>query len=66
MALRRFKATGRCFLKTPHTTPSNAALDNESISFFLDQRANLLIARVKYRDGSVRNGSIALACIALA
>lgn len=56
----RLKATGRSFLKTPNSTPSNADLDNESISFFLDQRANLLKVRVKYGDGSVRNGSIAL------
>lgn len=56
----RFKATGRSFLKTPNSTPSNADLDNESISFFLDQRANLLRVRVKYGDGSIRNGSIAL------
>lgn len=56
----RFKATGRSFLKSPNSPPANADLDDESISFFLDQRANLLRVRVKYADGSIRNGSIAL------
>ena len=56
----RFKAKGRSYLATPTTEPVDADLDNASISFYLDPANNRLRVRVKYGNGTLKTGNIAL------
>ena len=57
----RMKVTGRSFLAAPNTAPPDADLSNASISFFLDPANNRLRVRVKYGNGTLKTGNIALA-----
>lgn len=56
----RMKVTGRSFLRTPNKKPNDADLDEGSVSFFLDQANDRLRVRVRYGDGRLRTGSVAL------
>jgi len=56
----RLKVTGRSYLAAPASAPNDAHLNNESISFYLDQSANQLKVRVKYSGGGMRTGAINL------
>jgi hypothetical protein len=56
----RFKATGRCFLGAPASAPPDATLTKGGISFYLNTSTNRLKIRVKYPDGTLKTGSIAL------
>lgn len=56
----RLKTTGRAFLAVPSDPPSNVDIDNSGMTFYLEEGTNTLHVRVKYADGTVKNGSIAL------
>jgi hypothetical protein len=56
----RLKVTGRSYLATPNSAPTDAHLSNGSISFFLDQTNNRLKVRVKYSSGALKTGFISL------
>jgi hypothetical protein len=56
----RFTATGRCFLGAPASAPPDATLTRDGISFYLHPVTNRLKIRVKYPDGTLKTGSIAL------
>jgi len=56
----RMKVTGRSFLATPVGAPASSDMNSGSISFYLDQVANRLRVKVKYSNGSIKRGSIAL------
>jgi hypothetical protein len=60
-AVGRLKSTGRTFLGTPTTAPADTDLDQGVISFHLDEATNTLKVRVKYSNGTLKTGSIALA-----
>jgi hypothetical protein len=56
----RLKVTGRSFLGTPNSAPTDADLGLGSISFYLDQTNNRLKVRVKYSTGVLKTATIAL------
>ena len=57
----RLKSTGRTFLGAPASAPDAADLDPNSISFYIDKKANALKVRVKYGNGVVKTGTVELA-----
>jgi hypothetical protein len=60
-AVGRLRSSGRTFLGTPATAPTDVDLDQEMISFYLDEATNTLKVRVRYSNGTLKTGSIALA-----
>jgi hypothetical protein len=56
----RFKSTGRSFIGAPPDAPEDGDINNAQISFFLDQPGNELKVRVRYSDGTLKSGAIAL------
>ena len=52
-------AKGAVALGAPPSPPA-ANLDNSQISFWLDERGNNLMVTVKYSDGTMKTGTIAL------
>ena len=51
---------GRTVIQTTGSQIDSAELLNESISFYLDEGNNQLKVRVKYSDGTLKTGTIAL------
>ena len=50
----------RAYLHAPNTAPTDADLKNSSISFWLDETNDALTFRVKYSDGTLKTGTVAL------
>lgn len=44
----------------PTSSPSDASLEKGDVAFWIDEGANRLRVRVKYQNGTVKTGSIAL------
>lgn len=59
-AAGRLKVTGRSYLSAPGSAPSDADLDNGSVSFFLNEATNKLKVRVRYSNGTLRTATIGL------
>jgi hypothetical protein len=57
----RFKSTGRSFLGAPNSAPGSGSLSNGMLSFYLDEANNRLRIRVRYSNGTLKTGSVALA-----
>jgi len=51
---------GATVIATPEAIPESSDLENQSISFYLDEPNNQLKVRVKYSDGLLKTGTIAL------
>lgn len=51
---------GRVILDAPNAAPQDSFLANGEVTFYLDQSANKLMARVKYSDGTLKTGEVAL------
>jgi len=51
---------GQVVIKTANSVVDSATLTNNSISFYLDESNNQLKVRVKYSDGLLKTGTIAL------
>lgn len=54
------KLEGRVMQGTPNSAPTDADLGNGQISAYLDQAGNALKYRVKYSDGTLKTGQVAL------
>lgn len=50
----------RCFLGAPSTQPDSSALALNQITFYIDESTDKLKVKVKYHDGTVKTGEIAL------
>ena len=50
----------RSYLHAPNTAPTDADLKESSISFWIDETGNALTFRVKYSDGTLKTGTVAL------
>lgn len=59
-AAGRLKVTGRSYLAAPGSAPSDADLDNGSVSFFLNEATDKLKVRVRYSNGTFRTATIGL------
>jgi len=60
--LDRLKVTGRSYLGTPATAPTDTDLSNGSISLYLDETNSTLKVRVKFANGTtLKTATIALA-----
>lgn len=55
-----FHVAGRVFAGTPNSAPTDGDIDNGMITAYLDQSANKLKWRVKYSDGTLKTGEVAL------
>ena len=51
---------GRVRQAAPGTAPADADLWNNSVSIWLDQANNNLVVKVKYSNGTVKSGTVAL------
>jgi len=51
---------GNVYVAVMDETPAGGQLDDGEILFYLDQGANKLEVKVKYEDGTVKTGSLAL------
>lgn len=52
--------TGRAFVTTPNSANTDSDLANNQITFYLDETNNNLKVRVKYSDGTLKTGTVAL------
>jgi hypothetical protein len=55
------KFDGRVFQAVPNAAPTDADLQNSEVTQYVDQAANTLNFRVKYSDGTLKSGTVALA-----
>lgn len=46
--------------KVAVAAPTDANLNNATVTFYLDENANKLMVRVKYSTGTLKSGEIAL------
>lgn len=53
----KLDGVGRLFIKTPNSAPTDADIDNGTITWYLDQTANELIARVRYSDATLKTSA---------
>jgi len=51
---------GTTVIATSEATPQSSDLENQSISFYLDEQNNQLKVKVKYSDGLLKTGTISL------
>lgn len=56
----RVSTTGQRYLRADTTVPSDASFAVSQCAFYVDQVGNALKVKVKYSDGTVKTGSIAL------
>lgn len=56
----RIKADSRMFFGTPNSAPTDGDIGNGFVTAYLDQTLNILNFRVRYSDGTLKTGSIAL------
>lgn len=54
------KTDDRVIQGSPNSAPTDADLDNGTISLYLDQAGNALKVRAKYSDGTLKTGTVAL------
>ena len=52
--------TSRAIIQAPNSVPADSLLHGGSFSFFLDEGNNKLKVRVKYGDGTMKDGEISL------
>ena len=50
----------RPFMSAPNSAPTDSDLKNGQVSFWLDETSNDLVFRVKYSDGTLKTGRVAL------
>jgi hypothetical protein len=48
------------FIKAQSGAPTDAEIDNNEIVFHLDEGGNTLSVRLKYSDGTLKTGTVAL------
>ncbi len=48
------------FIQAQSAAPTDAEIDNNEIVLYLDEVANKLMVRLKYSDGTAKDGEIAL------
>lgn len=56
----RVDSTGQRFLTAINSAPTDASLSNSQLAFYVDQTANQLKVKIKYSDGTVKIGFIAI------
>lgn len=56
----KLDGVGRLFIKTPSSSPTDADIDNGTITAYLNEVGNLLTFRVKYAAGTTKTGTVAL------
>lgn len=56
----KLQADTRLMVGIPNSAPTDADINNNFASFYLNEAGNLLSVRVRYSDGSYKTGTIAL------
>lgn len=59
-ALPTKNGTGRVYLGSPDLAPTDSEIDNGQFTFYLDVASNKLKVRVRYPDGTLKDGELAL------
>jgi hypothetical protein len=54
------KGATRAFIGAPASAPTDADLNNEQVTMYLNEAGNLLTFRVRYSDGTLKTGTVAL------
>lgn len=52
--------SGRLFWRAPNSAPNDARLNNSDINWYLDETNDDLKVRVRYSDGTLKTGTVAL------
>ena len=56
----KFLSDSRFYSTVPDSAPTDANLDNSQMTFYLDEASNALKVRVRYSDGTLKTGTVAL------